>query len=152
MDNFLTSWATVSLSKEAYSAAWSCSSRHQTACFKATEGLHPPSPRCWLCYAASSELSSLACAPQLVLQRCTILMWPWSIKFGDGYCSHTTAVLRITIKMFWRDVWDFVMVNNSFRHARMEFHGTLFIMLLSLNNLNWGFTSARCPRAHCSTI
>jgi hypothetical protein len=68
-----------------------CYSRFQITCFKATAGLPPPfraalSPiqRCWHCYAARSELSSLAWDPLFVLQRCTILLWPWSTQFGDG--------------------------------------------------------------------
>jgi hypothetical protein len=67
------------------------SSRHQIARFKAPEGLHPPphpqlrgAQRCYLCYVANSELSLLAWAPLFVLQRCTILLWPWSIQFGDS--------------------------------------------------------------------
>jgi hypothetical protein len=58
----------------------SCSSRHQIACFRATEGLHllfraalkSRVQRCWLCFVASSELSSLSWAPLFVLQRCTL--------------------------------------------------------------------------------
>jgi hypothetical protein len=73
-----------------YDFAVDYSGRHQTACFKATEGLPPPLPRgskspVQRCYAASSELSSLTWAPLFVLQRCRILLWPWSMHFGDGY-------------------------------------------------------------------
>jgi hypothetical protein len=50
---------------------------------KATGGLHPLTARLkanstalQLCYAASSELSSLVWAALFVLQRCTILLCP----------------------------------------------------------------------------
>jgi hypothetical protein len=38
-----------------------------------------------LCYAASSKLSSLPWAPLFMLQPCTMLLWPWSMQFSDGY-------------------------------------------------------------------
>jgi hypothetical protein len=46
-------------------------------------------------YAARFELSALACAPLFMLQRCTILLWPWSMKFGDGFwrCTVTTGTM-----------------------------------------------------------
>jgi hypothetical protein len=43
--------------------------------------------RCRRCYAESSELLLFACAVLFELQRCTILMWPWGMKFGDVYHS-----------------------------------------------------------------
>jgi hypothetical protein len=43
-------------------AWWHYSSRHQIACFKATEGLPPLTARLWVTIAAISELSSLAWA------------------------------------------------------------------------------------------
>jgi hypothetical protein len=54
---------------------------HQIASFKATDGHHLTLQRCsvnstalLLCYAASSDTSSLVCDPLFVLQRCTILL------------------------------------------------------------------------------
>jgi hypothetical protein len=81
------------------------SSRHQIACFKVTERLTPPKPlgsrstvqRCYLCYTASSELSSLACAPLFVLRRCTIFLWPLSMQFVDYYYRRTTEQTGVAI-------------------------------------------------------
>jgi hypothetical protein len=64
-------------------------SSHHTVFFKITPpppsrtALLSPAPRCKLCYAASSKLSSLASVPLFVLQRSTFLLWPWSLKSGD---------------------------------------------------------------------
>jgi hypothetical protein len=68
--------------------------RHQTACFKATVGLHPYSAALSQQYsvASFSELSSLVWAPLFVLQRCTILLWPWSMQL----CDHCKSRLILT--------------------------------------------------------
>jgi hypothetical protein len=76
----------------------SYSSCHEIASFKATEGLHP-SYRAALSHqyraASFATLRVLSClhwAPLFVFQRCTILLWPWSMKFGDGYYNWTKTV------------------------------------------------------------
>jgi hypothetical protein len=81
------------------------SSCRHVARFKVAEELHPLFERgsksnlrslvqrYTLCYAASPELFSLARVPLYVLQCCTLLLWPWSMQFGDAHScatSHTT--------------------------------------------------------------
>jgi hypothetical protein len=64
------------------------SSRHQISCLKALEGLHL-SYRAALsqqyCFDSFTTLrvASYHHSPGL---RCTILLCPWSMQFGDGYC------------------------------------------------------------------
>jgi hypothetical protein len=87
-----------------------CSSRHQIACFKATEGLHPPHRAALshqysvASFATLLALNCLTCLGSAV--RCTILLWLWSIKFADGCYSTGFDTLNL--------------LGNSYRASRAK--------------------------------
>jgi hypothetical protein len=80
-----------------------CSSRHQIACFKATEGLNPSyrtAIRHQYSVASFAGLRVASCfnspgGPLIMLQRCTIFLRPWSMQFGDGYCNRAVLMFYI---------------------------------------------------------
>jgi hypothetical protein len=61
---------------------------------------------------ASSELSSLAWAPLFALQRCTVLMRPWSLQFGDGCCNFKELTVNASsIYRYMANVWNAPWLN-----------------------------------------
>jgi hypothetical protein len=58
-----------------------------------------PVQRCLLCYTASSKLFSFTWTPLFVSQHCMILLWPWTMQFGDGYYDRK---LSGTVSFKWR--------------------------------------------------
>jgi hypothetical protein len=60
---------------------------------------------------------TLACDLLFVMQRCTILLWPWTLEFGDGHYSNGYSSTPVTEKLRSKDllcVWapSFMIVSK----------------------------------------
>lgn len=67
------------------------------------------------CYAASSKLSLLAWYSLFVLQTCTIFMWPWIMRFCDGYVcqfSFSCDLFWVCFSQFLQEMLNTLSISN----------------------------------------